>query len=130
MFVISIRRVAGAVAGAGALALIAAGPVAAHECFNISKQNQAAGVQIVFGDDGPVWISDGLQQRIDRGLVDLEDGDGFHGLIGIDFDGDGVTDAATFIVGPEGEISENAQAAGSPCHGIVNLSALFTCLGG
>lgn len=130
-FTTYMRRAATVVGGSAVALALAAGSASAHECVNISKQNQAAGVQIVFGDGpDPVWISDGLQKRIDAGVVDLDTGEGFHGLIGIDFDGDGVTDAATFIVGPEGEISEKAQANGSPCHGIVNIEALFSCLGG
>ena len=89
MTVFRISRAGVAVLGAAGLVVASAGIASAHECINISKKNQAAGVQIVFGEgDAPVWVSSGLQKRIDAGLVDLETGDGFHGLIGIDFDGD------------------------------------------
>lgn len=118
----------GVLVGAGVLAVATAGPAAAHQCTNPDKK-PAAGVQITFGDEGPVWISDGLQKRIDAGLVNLEDGEGFHGLIGFDIDGDTVADATIYIVGPDGEISETAQTRGAPCHGIINIEALFSCLG-
>ncbi|MBM0126409.1 hypothetical protein [Pimelobacter simplex] len=120
-----------AVLGTTAVAALVAAPASAHECVNISKQNQAAGVQIVFGEgDAPVWISNGLQKRIDAGLVDLETGDGFHGLIGFDFDGDSVADVATYIVGPGGEIPPEAQDNGAPCNGVVNFEAYFDCMAG
>lgn len=131
MTVFRITRAGVAVLGAAGLVVASAGIASAHECINISKKNQAAGVQIVFGEgDAPVWVSSGLQKRIDAGLVDLETGDGFHGLIGIDFDGDNVADVATYIVGPDGEIPPNAQQNGAPCAGVVNFEALFACMEG
>ena len=75
-----------------------------------------------------MWISAGLQKRIDAGQVDLETGDGFHGHLGIDFDGDGVADMSTFIVGPDDEIPETAQENGAPCLGIVNFEQAFACM--
>lgn len=126
---LSLISRAAAVLGTTAVVALVAAPASAHECINISKQNQAAGVQIVFGEgDAPVWISSGLQKRIDAGLVDLETGDGFHGLIGIDFDGDSVADVATYIVGPDGEIPLSAQNSGAPCNGVVNFEAFFACM--
>ena len=110
--------------GAAAVAAIGLGaaPAMAHECVNASKKNQAAGVQIVMDETfSPIWISKGLQQRIDKGLVDLESGEGFHGLMGIDLDGDGAVDVATYFVGPNGEIPQNAQWNGPTCKGIVNF---------
>ncbi|TNM49543.1 hypothetical protein FHP29_01445 [Nocardioides albidus] len=129
---VPLIRPAAAVLGAAAIVLVGAGAASAHECINISKQNQAAGVQIVFsGDDfSPIWISSGLQKRIDAGLVDLDTGDGFRGLIGIDFDGDSVVDVSSFIVGPDGEIPPKAQHSGAPCNGVVNIQAYFTCMDG
>lgn len=109
-----------------AVLAVTAGTASAHECINASKQNQAAGVQIVISDDGIEWISDGLQRRIDKGLVDLETGEGFHGLIGFDIDGDGVADLSTWIVGPTGEIPDAAQDNGAECEGIVDVEYYFT----
>ena len=111
--------------GAAALAAIGLGaaPAMAHQCVNASKKNQAAGVQIVMDGEtfSPIWISKGLQQRIDKGLVDMSNGEGFHGLIGIDLTGDGAVDVATYIVGPNDEIPQKAQWNGPTCKGIVNF---------
>ncbi|HWJ11282.1 MAG TPA: hypothetical protein VNS46_18015 [Nocardioides sp.] len=127
----AILRAAAVLGTTAGLVLVTSGVASAHECVNISKKNQAAGVQIVFGDgDAPVWVSAGLQRRIDAGLVDLETGEGFHGLIGIDFDGDSVADVATYIVGPDGEIPSQAQDRGAPCAGVVDFEALFACMAG
>ncbi len=107
---------------------LAAGPAVAHQCVNASKKNQAAGVQVVFGDgDDPLWVSRGLQNRINRGIVDLDTGVGFHGLIGIDVTGDGKVDFATYIVGPDSEIPIPAQMNGPGCKGIVNVEQFFSC---
>jgi hypothetical protein len=93
----AIRRVI-----ATAAALIASVAIAsttlAHECINASKPDQGAGAQIVFGPEGEaVYISSGLARRIEQGLVDPDSGDGFHGLVGFDLDGDGAVDLATWI---------------------------------
>ena len=131
MSVLRLSRAAAVLGATAGLVLVSSGVASAHECVNISKQNQAAGVQIVFGEgDAPVWISSGLQKRIDAGLVDLDTGEGFSGLIGFDFDGDKVADVATFIVGPDGEIPRQAQDNGAPCAGVVNFEALFACMDG
>jgi len=121
------RRIATLLAVPAVVAL-AAGPATAHECYNASKKDQAAGVQIIFGGEEftPLWISDGLQKRIDQGLVDLETGEGFHGLIGVDFEGDGTVDFSTWIVGPDDEIPLQAQQNGAPCSGVVNVEEFFT----
>lgn len=68
-------------------------------------------------------------RRIDRGLVNTETGDGFSGLIGLDFDGDGTLDAQTFIVTPRDEIPCIAQVSGAPDHGIINAFGLTECEG-
>ena len=74
------RRAAAAVA----LSLMLATSVLAMDCANASK-NQAAGVQAVLDSNFEVaWISKGLQQRIDQGVVDPLTGAGLHGLIGFD----------------------------------------------
>ena len=122
----SIRRVSFGAVALMAVALIAAGPVMANHCMNADK-NQAAGVQIVLdANTGEiVWISNGLQHRVDQGLVDPDTGEGFSGLIGFDFDGDAMTDVSTFIVGPNFAIPEQAQLNGAECHGIISIPAFF-----
>jgi len=120
------RLLVGSVAAAAAL-VASAGPAWAHECVNASK-NQASGVQVVIdvNTEEIVWLSHGLQQRIDQGLVDPDTGEGFSGLIGFDLNGDAVADVSTFIVGPEMEIPEEAQFNGPACHGITNIEVFFT----
>lgn len=107
---------------------LAAGPAAAHECINASKNanNPAAGAQIVFGEgDDPLYITKGLQNRIERGIVDPEDGSGFHGIVAFDIDGDGIADGHTFLVGPDAEIPDQAQMNGPACKGITNIDVYF-----
>jgi len=126
----TVRRVSLGAVALLAATLIAAGPVWAGDCMNANK-NQAAGVQLVIdtNTDEIVWISDGLQHRIDQGLVNPATGEGFHGLLGLDFNGDGVADLTTFIVGPEFRLPEQAQLNGAACHGIISIEAFFTqCL--
>jgi hypothetical protein len=98
------------------------------ECTNASKSDPAAGAQAVFGPTGDIlWISNGLANRIDRGLVNPDTGEGFHGQIAFDMDGDGLADASTwFGVGPDGEIPLEAQFRGPACRGLTNLEILFT----
>ncbi|HET9260411.1 MAG TPA: hypothetical protein VFP42_09830 [Acidimicrobiia bacterium] len=110
------------------LVLLFSSTALAFECTNVSKSDPAAGAQLVFGsEDEVLYMSKGLQNRIDKGLVDFETGEGFHGLIAFDFDGDGVADASTYIgVGPDGEIPLEAQFAGPACRGMTNLGIYFT----
>lgn len=119
-----VRRAAVTFVAASAAVVLSAGPSLAHECVNASKKGDA-GAQIVFDastDNFEVeWISQGLQKRIDAGLVDLESGEGFHGLIGLDFNQDGVADLTTWIVGPNGEVPEQAQFNGPACRGVTNI---------
>lgn len=124
-----IRRAA-IVAGATTTVLaLGAGSALAHECINPNKQ-PAAGTQVTFGPSGPTDISNVLQQRIDRGIVDMETGDGFHGLVGIDEDGDGVADISTWQVTPTGSIPMVAQTSGADCNGVVFVGDYLTdCLG-
>ena len=100
----------------------------AHECTNISKP-VSAGIQVLIDvqTDTSVWWSKSVDGRIKAGLIDFSTGEGFSGLIGLDFDGDGKADAATFIVTPNGEIPEQAQWNGATCQGIVNISMVETC---
>ena len=113
-----------------AVAVLTAGPALAGHCTNADK-NAAAGVQAVIDiNTGQlVWISTGLQARIDQGIVDLNTGAGFHGLIGFDVNGDGVSDLTTYIVTPNFELPDQAQLHGAQCHGIVSIEVFFTqCL--
>jgi hypothetical protein len=120
------RLLLGSVAVTTALVAVA-GPAWAHECVNPDK-NQAAGVQVVIdvNTETVVWLSNGLQQRIDQGLVDPNTGEGFSGLLGFDLDSDGTADVSTYIVGPDMEIPEQAQFNGAVCHGIINIEVFFT----
>ena len=110
-----------------AVSMLIAAPAFAFECFNASKKNQAAGAQLVLGpNDEVLYISKGLENRIEQGLIDFETGEGFHGLIGFDEDGDGVADAHTWIgVGPGGEIPLEAQFRGPACRGLTNIEIYF-----
>lgn len=121
-----MRRSVVAAFGGVVLSLLMATSVLAFECTNLSKP-PAAGTQVVFGPANEiVWVSRGLERRLEQGLVDPETGDGFHGLLGFDFDGDGVVDASTYIgVGPDGEIPLEAQFAGPACRGLSNLGIFF-----
>lgn len=116
-----------------ALAVVMAGAALAHECVNASQMGNrpGAGAQVVFGEgDEPVSITNGLARRIEKGIVDAESGDGFHGKLGFDFDGDGVADGATWQVTPGGSIPSQAQENGPPCRGITNFDTYFAeCVG-
>ena len=105
----------------------------ASDCINVSKSDQEAGVQAILDvtTGEIVWTSVGLANRLERGLVG-PDGEGFHGLVGFDFDGDGVVDASTWIgVGPDGtEIAEPALLNGPACRGLTSIFIYFSeCLG-
>ena len=116
----------------GGLVLMA-GPALADSCTNASKKYADSGAQIVFGpNDEVVFITRGLENRIAQGIVDPESGEGFHGIIAFDEDGDGVADFSTYIgVGPDGhELPIEAQFRGPACRGITNLGIYFEqCLG-
>jgi hypothetical protein len=106
----------------------------AFDCMNASKPDQSAGdLAIIDGNTGePIWISEGLEQRLEQGLIG-EDGSGLHGLIGLDYTGDDVVDVSTWIgVGPEGfEIAEPALLNGPACRGLTSIGLYFTeCVGG
>lgn len=109
-----------AAASVAALVMMA-GPAFAHECTNASKNqtNPAAGAQVVFGCDDVVLSAK------PHALALLEGGDFPKGWIAFDVDCDGVADAGTYIVGPEGELPTQAQQSGSPDHGIVNVCDYF-----
>jgi hypothetical protein len=127
-----IRRTAFVALGGAAAIVLSAGPSLAHECVNASKSDQSAGVQVIVDlTTGEVeWTTPGLAARFAQGLVDPDTGEGFHGLVGFDFNGDGILDVSSFIVGPEDEVPEVAQINGPACSGITNINTYFTeCLG-
>lgn len=128
----SLFRRAAVLAVVPATVGLAVGPASAHECYNASKKDQSSGVQIIFdGSFNPIWMTKGLENRVEQGLVDLSTGEGFHGLIGVDFEQDGTVDFSTWIVGPDDEIPLPAQLNGAPCHGVVNVEEFFAnCVGG
>lgn len=110
-------------------AIVTAAPAFATHCTNADKDPTAGDQVVVDSDFHIVSISDGLQHRVDQGLVDLNTGEGFSGLIGIDITGDGIADLTTFFVGPNLEIPDVAQLSGAPCHGIVGIGEFFSnCL--
>ena len=117
----------------GVLASLAiASSAFAFDCMNASKPDQAAGTQVVINTlTGEIeWVSLGVAARLANGIID-EEGTGLHGLIGLDFDGDGVVDVSTwFGVGPSGfEIAEPALLNGPACRGVTSIGLYFSeCL--
>lgn len=103
----------------------------AFECTNASKP-PAAGAQVVLAADFEtiLYVTPGLMNRIEQGLIDPDTGEGFHGLLGIDFDGDRAADVSIYFgVGPDGEIPLEAQYAGPACRGLTNIGILLAqCL--
>ena len=109
--------------------LLIASSALAHECTNASKSDPAAGAQaLIDANTGEIlWTTEGLANRLARGVVDPVTSEGFHGLIAFDATGDGIADFSTWIeVGPEGEIPLVAQLSGPACRGLTNLFIYFT----
>jgi hypothetical protein len=125
------RPIIATIAGLVASVAIASSALAT-DCMNASKPDQTAGdlaaISAVTGE--VLWISTGLEERLERGVVG-EDGAGLHGLIGLDFTGDGIVDISTwFGVGPDGAaIAEPALLNGPACRGLTSIEIYFTeCL--
>ena len=120
-----------AVFGGVVASLLIASSALAFECTNASKP-ATAGAQIVFAADFEtiLYVTPGLQERLDRGIVDVASGEGFHGLLGVDLDGDSAADVSIYFgVGPDGEIPLEAQFRGPACRGLTNIGILLTqCL--
>ncbi len=121
------RRLAGIGLGLGAsLALVTT--ALATDCTNASKP-VSSGVQVVINTQtGEVeWATRGVMQRIKQGVINPETGEGFHGLIGLDFDGDLTPDVSTWDgVGPTGhEIPVQAQVNGPADRGVTSICALY-----
>jgi hypothetical protein len=114
--------------------LIVASSALATECVNASKVPDAGAQVVIDTETGDVvWTTVGVANRIEQGLIDPTTGAGFHGLLGLDFNGDGVADVTTwFGVGPDGtELPEVAQFSGPACRGVTNIGIYLTqCLGG
>lgn len=124
------RLVISSATASAALVAMTAAPALGHECVNVSKP-AGAGVQVIIGpSDDIVWATQGVWNRIAKGLIDPETGAGFQGLVGFEVDGDGKADFSTYIVTPASEIPRHAQDNGAECHGIVNVEAAFACWGG
>jgi hypothetical protein len=109
--------------------LLIASSAFAHECINASKSDQAAGAQaLIDANTGEViWMTEGLANRLEQGVVDPVTGEGLHGLIAFDATGDGIADFSTWVeVGPDGEVPLVAQLSGPACRGLTNLFLYFT----
>ena len=127
-----MRRPIIAAALAVAASLAVASTAFAMDCTNASRGDPTAGAQaLIDGTTGQVvWVSTGLAQRLEAGVVG-PNGEGFHGLIAIDFDGDGVADVSTWVgVGPTGEaIPVTALVNGPACRGVTSIEVYLTvCL--
>jgi len=121
-----------AVPAAILVSLVLASSAFAHECTNASRSDPMAGALALIGPSGEVlWISQGLATRLANGVVDPATGEGLHGLIAIDFTGDGIADASTWVgVGPDGEVPLEAQFRGPACKGLTNIGVyLSQCFG-
>ncbi len=54
-----------------------------HECTNASKSDPAAGAQaLIDSNTGEIlWMTEGLANRLAKGVVDPDTSEGFHGLL-------------------------------------------------
>lgn len=126
------RPIAATILGIVASLAIASSALA-FDCVNASKSDQAAGAQLLLDltTGEIVWMTPGLAERFEQGLIGPE-GEGFHGLIALDGNGDGVVDVSTWIgVGPNGtEIAEPALLNGPACRGLTSIGLYFSeCVG-
>jgi hypothetical protein len=107
-----------------------AGTAYADHCTNAQRDahDPSKGVQVVVDatTDTIVSANAGVVNRIDHGLIDPDSGEGFHGHVGLDLDGDGTVDVMTYFVGPEGDaLPQTAIDNGSPDHGIVDIGTVL-----
>jgi hypothetical protein len=109
--------------------LLIASSAMATDCTNASKSDPAAGAQaLIDATTGEIlWTTPGLAERLELGVIG-PDGEGFHGLVAFDVNGDGIADFSTWVgVGPDGdEIPQVAQLSGPACRGLTNLFLYFT----
>ena len=105
----------------------------AHECVNASKSDQAAGAQaLIDANTGEIlWITEGLTNRLAKGVVDPNHRRRPPRPDRLRCHGDGNADYSTWIeVGPDGEVPLVAQLSGPACRGLTNLFLYFTdCVG-
>jgi hypothetical protein len=125
-----LKAAAGAGVAVVAVVVAMGGTAFADHCTNIERDSHdpSKGVQVVINaTDGSIESANaGVQNRIAQGIIDPATGEGFHGLVGIDFNGDNTVDAMTYLVGPEGDaLPETAIRNGSPDHGIVGIEAVL-----
>jgi hypothetical protein len=117
--------------GVAVLATLAmAGTAYADHCTNAQRDahDPSKGVQVVIDTtDGSIESANaGVVNRVNQGLIDPATGEGFHGNVGLDLDGDGTVDVMTYMVGPEGDaLPDTAIANGSPDHGIVPIETVL-----
>jgi hypothetical protein len=126
-----LQKVLAGVGVAVVATAVLGGTAFADHCTNIQRDahDPSKGVQVIINaTDGSIEFANaGVQNRIGQGLIDPASGEGFRGLIGLDFDGDGTVDAMTYMVGPDGDaLPETAIQNGSPDHGIVDIGTLFS----
>jgi hypothetical protein len=119
------RKLLLGVATAALAMVVMTGTASAFHCTNASKdaKNPGAGAQVVINAETGeiVSASKGVQQRVEKGLIDPDSGEGYHGLVGLDFDGDGEPDRSTFIVTPNDVLPDTAIENGPPDRGITTL---------
>jgi hypothetical protein len=117
-----LKKFAVGTLASGAALMLAAGPALAHECTNASKNqhNPGAGAKLIFDCN-----DEGLIGGQKNAIKLLESGGFPHGWIAFDIDCDGIPDAGTYIVGPNGELPATAQENGSTTHGIMNICDYF-----
>jgi hypothetical protein len=117
---------------AAAASLLVASTAFASHCVNASKEPGAGAQVIIDANTSEVlWVSTGVVKRIEGGIIDFDTGEGFHGLIGLDLDSDGVADLTTWVgVGPDGEaVPWQAQVSGPACQGVTDIATYFVeCL--
>jgi hypothetical protein len=124
----TLRRAAIGTAAAAAAIILGAGPALADHCTNASKP-AGSGIQVLLDAEfeNVLWLSDGVQQRIDAGIINPDDGTGFTGLLGVDLDGDLAADISIWVFddNPWGAIPEPALANGAECHGVMDVGEYF-----
>lgn len=128
----SVRRLSTTIVATVAALLLAAGPAFAGHC-TVANKPVSSGVQVVInGFTGePVWISQGVQQQIDKfGIEHVEAN--FKGWIGLTFDGDATPEVSILIPGREGELGfpalpTTAYDNGPECSGVIDLHQYDEC---
>lgn len=112
--------------------LLMAAPAFAGHC-TVADKPADAGVQVVIDTNtgAPVWVSQGVQQQIDKfGMAHVEEH--FKGWIGLSFDGDAEPEVSTLIPGRNGELGFphlplTSYDNGPDCHGTIDLHQYEGC---